>query len=703
MDLRKGQGIDTVAFKSTKNLSLNRFIAPLPFFLIPFLGGNHLSLFYITIDMFWIETTFTMLLIISVLTISYGEHKGNKVISNPFAELTKLSFFVLPFVFFNVFSLVYTWSFYRTLIEINHIVWMLACILIFCLYREKEILLKALITAMALIVFIMLFQFLLLFPNLKQIFTEGKEAFFLSKKSVPFASFLNESTLAGYFLFIIPLTLYFGIIKKSIFFKLTSIIIIFGLLFTISRMGIFIASIILLIIGCLLLKRKDFKGLLNLIAITIIALVAFFSFFYLNEKNSIEKTDVEGQYQYEMKKKIEKVGSDIMTLNYRIETWKKTIPAVIERPFFGYGAGTFEYAYRKHYDGDFYTKYAHNILLKTWIELGLFGLLGLTFFIIGIFLNLNKINDDFHSFIFISCMGGLFFALSNVTFEVPAYMITFFFLTSVFFLPKDNEGEENRLFKKVSYRNNILIFYFITVIVLLCSFYFVSKSDMSRKLIEDGKVFEENGFWTDAFKSYKGAIEDMPLNNEGYISAINILINSLKNEKNVEFKEKIKAGIVYYLKKVEENADKDSDLFFTMGIGYSTLGDTYKAEEYLKKALYYYPSSGYFAYEAAQFYYINGDLQKAKQTINYIKSYAEKYKKSGNLNGLFVYRARDMEADIYYNEDKKEMSCKIAKENLDDAEKGIFIISDPRAREYVNKELFIRYLKRKADFCQSKR
>jgi len=681
-----------------KDLSLSRIIPPLAFFLIPFLGGNHLTLFYITIDRFWIETTFSMLLVISVLMIFYEEHKRNKSILNSANGLNTLAIFISPFIFFNLLSLVYTWNLYNSLIEINSIAWMMASIFIFYLYKEKEILIKALVVSMTLVVFIMVFQFLFLFPSLKVIFTEGKEAFFLSKKNVPFASFLNESTLAGYFLFFIPLTIYYGLIKKSIFFKVTSIIIIFGLFFTISRMGIFIGFLTLLIIGFILLKKRDYGSIMFLILITVISIGIFITFFYISGKKDIDISDPEAQYNYEMKKKLKKVGSDIKTLNYRTESWKKSTPAIAERPLFGYGAGTFEYAYRKHYDGDFYTKYAHNILLKAWVELGLFGALSFILYVIGIFFNFKKLKDDFYKFIFISCMVGLFFALSNVTFETPAYVITFFLLSSIFFIWNKENGDK----KVMLSREHALILLFCFAIMLCLSFYFTAKSDMSKKTIEDGKVFEENGFWTDAFKSYKCAIEDMPLNNEGYISAINILINSLKNEKDIQIREKIKGGIIYYLKKVEEKKDKDSDLFYIMGKGYSTLGDTYKAEEYFKKALFYYPSSGFYRYQLAQFYYQNGELIKTKQMIDYIESYKDRYRKSGNLNGFYVYMARDLKADIFFREGRKDMALMVAQENLNDAEKGVFIISDPRAREYVNREVFINYLRNRANFYKSK-
>jgi len=50
------------------------------FFLTPFLGGNHLPLYYVTIDRFWIESAFIIFLICAI-TVSYFKKKALLVAS----------------------------------------------------------------------------------------------------------------------------------------------------------------------------------------------------------------------------------------------------------------------------------------------------------------------------------------------------------------------------------------------------------------------------------------------------------------------------------------------------------------------------------------------------------------------------------------------------------------------------------------------
>ena len=44
-----------------------RFFVFIVYCSIPFLGGNHLPLFYVTIDKFWIENLFLLCLVISLM------------------------------------------------------------------------------------------------------------------------------------------------------------------------------------------------------------------------------------------------------------------------------------------------------------------------------------------------------------------------------------------------------------------------------------------------------------------------------------------------------------------------------------------------------------------------------------------------------------------------------------------------------------
>jgi len=95
MGLRKRKDIEITDHKYFKGINLSLFIANLTYFLIPFLGGNHLSLFYITIDRFWIETTFIMFLIFTILMFFYEDLRVNRNVADGSIRLKKLAFYII--------------------------------------------------------------------------------------------------------------------------------------------------------------------------------------------------------------------------------------------------------------------------------------------------------------------------------------------------------------------------------------------------------------------------------------------------------------------------------------------------------------------------------------------------------------------------------------------------------------------------------
>ena len=81
---------------------------------------------------------------------------------------------------------------------------------------------------------------------------------------------------------------------------------------------------------------------------------------------------------------------------------------------------------------------------------------------------------------------------------------------------------------------------------------------------------EENGFpLIVVYNAYEDAIEKMPLNNEGYIKATGALIALFNTDKDVVRKEETKRILLNHLKKMEKLKDKNSELFYTIGIGYT--------------------------------------------------------------------------------------------------------------------------------------
>ncbi len=664
----------------------------IPFSIIPFLGGNHLSLFYFTIDKFWIETFFVLSLFIAV---SFSFYKRKEVPTGFF----KFMLFFMPFLLMNIASLFYTWNRLDTLSELNIIVWIVGCVYLYTISENRDALLKVLILGTTLSVICMIIQYKVLLPKLMEFFKDGMYAPIIKGKVVPFSSFLNEATLGGYFLFLIPLSIYFGVIQKKILYMVTSSIIIFGLLFSLSRMAMFIGALSIIACFVLLIMKNQLKKALSLILIVLFALTMLVSVVYIDGKE--KNVD----FQDRVINRIKKTPTHIKTLTYRTMTWEIGFNAFLDKPLSGYGAGTFEHAYKKHYNATLYTKYAHNVFIKIMVELGLLGLISFLIYLFGFTDRIIKLirdtgnKDTKYLFIAISAISGFLFAVSNVTFEIPAYTITFFVLSSSLFARNrdmenaDREGQSRKVL-------DIMTLLFIAI-ALIGSFFFTERANISLKMNEEGAIFTENGLLQKAFISYGESINAMPLNDYGYIGITNVLLRSYKIEQSEFEKKKIKDIIIQFLPKIEQNPDKHSELYFIAGSVNSMLGNIKKAEGYFNMALQFYPSSGYYLYETAVFYFLNGNIEKANALIRLMKTYADRHTGS-EMHGLYVYKMRDLESTIEYLNGNVQNAVELARRNLQDAEKGMDETGNILAREYIVKEYFIKYLQNRVDFFESK-
>ena len=88
----------------------------------------------------------------------------------------------------------------------------------------------------------------------------------------------------------------------------------------------------------------------------------------------------------------------------------------------------------------------------------------------------------------------------------------------------------------------------------------------------------------------------------------------------------------------------------------------------------------------AEYYFNLGDYEKAKQTIKSFAPYMNNYENTRNPNGFYVYKMRDLEAEIALREGNTDNALVLARENLQDAERERFVITSVRARELVKKE-----------------
>jgi len=289
-------------------------------------------------------------------------------------------------------------------------------------------------------------------------------------------------------------------------------------------------------------------------------------------------------------------------------------------------------------------------------------------------------------FIYVALSAGILFAVVDFAFDIPAFVITFF-VFSFIMLPGSVESTPGTGFKHA--------FTCLVIVLLISSLFFTVKVNLSKKSIDNGTLYLESGFLKDAYYAYMDAVHEMPLDNEGRIKAINVLNNVCLYEKDAGRKEAFKRMLRGNLMMVERSSDIDSELFLVTGNAYALLGERKKAEEYLLKAHEYYPSSAYYIFQITNYYLSAGDLQKALYWTHSVDPYLNKYMTSRNPNGLYVYKIRDLQADIQYRSGNKEKALAVAKENMKNAAEERFLITSAKAREFVKKDDLMKYLQEK--------
>jgi O-antigen ligase len=668
--------------------SIIRYFMFILYCIIPFLGGNHLPLFYVTIDKFWIENLFLLCLIISLVFLFLSKKDGASFLTQ------KFFFFFAPFMVITVLSLVYTWNTMSTLKEINTLLWVVGVVFLAGSLPDKESFLKALIVGAFLSSLCSIMQFTVLYPRLMDILRQSRYALLVEAQPIPFSSFLYHNIFGGYLASIVPISLYFAVYKRRAFYSVTTIIILTGIVLTTTRIGIGLTVLSVLALLILSAKNRNVKQILHISGLVCAGLLI--AVFLMN----IQIKDAPKGVQREITQKITGIPAQIKTLNTRTEIWKAGLRAFVHKPILGYGGGTFEYPYKKYYDGSFGTKYAHSTLIKLGVELGIIGLLCGCFYLAGCFIWMRNLVWDSETISVLCAIASLFvFGMVDFSFDTPAHVITFFLLTGLLIRESPEKKQDYRKYGQMKLITHVVPL--LLIVLCLCSFYFTTKANLANKAIENGTAMEENGFpLVGVFNAYEDAMEKMPLNNEGYIKATGTLIALVNTDEDVARKEQRKRILLSHLRKMEKLKDNNSELYYTIGIGYSFLGNKEKVDYYLTKALSYLPSSSYYVLGLAEYYFNLGDHEKAKQTIRSFAPYMENYEITHNPNGFYVYKMRDLEAEITFREGNTNNALAIARENLKDAERERFVITSVRARGFIEKKTFVDHLRKRVDFIK---
>lgn len=253
-------------------------------------------------------------------------------------------------------------------------------------------------------------------------FTIGIVGLFL-KKNLLTVGWGKSNYLAAFFVIIIPITLgylFYNPSKKiKILLSLALILMLFGIILTLSRGGILALFIALIFLFSRVLKGKTLVPFIMVLIIAAIVLLFNPLTYVLFERISA----------------IETSGSYFSRINFYVEVWN----AFLNHPITGVGIGNLSY-YATFIIPPSGAPSAHNIVLGALGEIGIVGaILYFTLFglvIRSIYLGYRKENDESLKILrwcfFASIVGGLVHSLVEPTLEGLQFSIIFWTIVGVY-------------------------------------------------------------------------------------------------------------------------------------------------------------------------------------------------------------------------------------------------------------------------------
>ena len=127
-----------------------------------------------------------------------------------------------------------------------------------------------------------------------------------------------------------------------------------------------------------------------------------------------------------------------VSIYIRLLAWYTAFQQIAQQPFFGIGISVWKEWYKGAVPIDFlYAEHPHNLILKIWIEIGIFGLLSYLYIVYAVlrkfYLSLVKpASDNFYRVVQIGVVALLFSCLSDIF--VQQYSVGLVFWTTLGFL-----------------------------------------------------------------------------------------------------------------------------------------------------------------------------------------------------------------------------------------------------------------------------
>lgn len=318
-----------------------------------------------------------------------------------------------------------------------------------------------------------LYQYFYVYPNLKEL-SEG----FVKNFDFRLTSVLTSPAMfAGVITLIWPVVFYFVIEQKQVIRKslyiLSLLTLIFALIFTYSKSGLFVAFLQGFIITLYLLKIR--KGriaqntLLSLVLICIILLSVIFSSLRYDAIPS-SFTNFKGSFEG------------------RFSLWTTALKMYLDNPFTGVGAGSFRDLFYKYQHNGFYSVNSHSTFIQAFSEMGILGGIGFLLLCIYLILKCCILKKEFSisKFIGFGIFGFLFMNLFDSLLYNQLIGYLFCALVGIAYSEIDKPLILHRDFPRNAFIALFIFFLFLSVFVNIAHYLYIAGQNLVINNFNDG-------------------------------------------------------------------------------------------------------------------------------------------------------------------------------------------------------------------------
>ncbi len=469
--------------------------------------------------------------------------------------------------------------------------------------------------------------FFLSFFGILQYFGGLKKPWWSNPKFLS-STYVNHNHFAGYLEMVIPLTvaiLFTGSAKRGLrlilYYALFTMS--FAFILTMSRGGWI--SLYISLSGMIFLlwqKKILIKEARFFLALIMIALIFFITSSSPGEEVFTRVATYRG-----------------LDLSGRLKIWQATLSMIKDYPLTGTGIGSFIHRIPKYRpEGlNMLINFAHNDFLHIASELGVFGLLALSYMLLAVVIRGIRLFSIAHTPIKKAIglgigSAGLSIAIHSLVdfnLHIPANAILFFVLSGVLINTR-SVREAAPVFIKISLgRLGRVLSVFITTVIFIFFEIFVARDLFAEVYIGKGDRFMSRGEFFNANLAYQTSIALSPNNSKYYLKSAELYFKKASNNE---------ISRDFWLEESERGFKRAIDINPFCGLAWLGLADLYKMENRLsearyaiEKALEIDPNNSFYLKKLAEIALSSGDVELAFQSSLKVK---EIEKKSASLSEI---------------------------------------------------------------------